>query len=155
VPKNMYVDVSGWKKKYGYVMHEMAPAIKRAVDEGMDILMMQTIDNVTGDAYGSRKGPRGGVVWHRGAMTNSGKLPVTVRTGTLRRSVKGIRPHDYLGAVYSDLTVAPYAPYVHDGTKYLRPRRFLGEAVRGKKQSINDRFTVAIKNVIRKANKIG
>ena len=151
--QQMTVDISGWMKQHRNIMAALGPEIKKAVDEGMDILMTQTINNVTGDAYGSHKGPKGGVVWHTGPMTNSGKLPVTIRTGTLRRSVKAARIHDYLGIVYADLNIASYAAFVHDGTKYMRPRPYLGEAVKGKRQSIQDRFVVALKNVLRKAGR--
>lgn len=155
MPQNMHVDITGWQEKYKEIFHLLGPAIKKACDEGQDILLKQTIENVTGDAYGSHKSKKGNVVWHRGTMTNAGKLPVPIRTNALRKSIKWAKIHDHLRAIYSDANVAPYNQYVHDGTKYMKPRRYLGEAVQGKTQSINDRFAVAIKNVLRKAEKVG
>ena len=52
--------------------------------------------------------------------------------------------------VYQDETIALYGKFVHFGTRKLKPRRFLGDVIRDRKDAIQRIFYAKILNVIRK-----
>ncbi len=67
-----------------------------------------------------------------------GKMPVPVRTGQLRRSLKMVPISTLQAAIFCDPHISNYAKYVHDGAKGVPPRRFLGDVVRtNEKRYIN------------------
>jgi len=135
------IDISGWQKKYKKIVEELAPGIARAVDFGMDTLHQEVIKNVTGMHYKPPGAPDEPL---------KGSYPVPVVTGTLRRSIKGIRINSVLGVIASDQNIANYNKFVHDGTRYMKPRRFMLDALKAREQAIINRMKYEIIKVVRK-----
>lgn len=82
------------------------------------------------------------------AMKNIARARCPVRTGRLRDSIYA-KVQDWilqLGAT------APYAIYQELGTRYIRPRRFLKNAVSLRMQSLINRVNRAIHQAIREAS---
>ncbi|MDD5543899.1 MAG: hypothetical protein PHX83_12065 [Acidobacteriia bacterium] len=52
--------------------------------------------------------------------------------------------------IYQDETIANYMKFVHDGTKYMAPRRFLGDPMRQKGPQIKQDIANALKEAIKK-----
>lgn len=59
-------------------------------------------------------------------VEGSGKQNAPVRTGTLRRSITSRVDSATTARVGSNLE---YAPYVHEGTKYMKAQPFLRDAI--------------------------
>lgn len=81
------------------------------------------------------------------AMKNTARARCPVRTGRLR---------DSIFAKVEEWTVkigatAPYAAYQEFGTRYVRPRRFLSNAVESRMQSLVNRISRALRQAIGKA----
>ena len=148
-----HVDIKRWQKKSWDVRKAEAAAVANAVSWGLDLLHKSAVRNVSGARYGFRKGTaRDGSeikVPIRGPLTNSGRLPVPVVYGMLRRSIKHFRISSVLGAVYVDENIAFYAPFVHDGTRFMKPRRFLGDAVTTWRPIIKKKMEKEIKATIK------
>ena len=82
------------------------------------------------------------------AMVNTARARCPIRTGRLRDSIYA-KVQDWilqLGAT------APYAIYQELGTRYIRPREFLKNAVWLRMQSLVNRINHAIKESIREAS---
>ncbi len=82
------------------------------------------------------------------AMKNVARARCPVRTGRLRDSIYA-RVQDWiikLGAT------APYAIYLELGTRYIRPRQFLKNAVWLRMQSLINRINHAIRDSVREAS---
>jgi len=82
------------------------------------------------------------------AMKNIARARCPVRTGRLRDSIYA-KVKDWilqLGAT------APYAIFQELGTRYIRPRKFLKNAVSLRMQSLINRINRAIKGAIREAS---
>ena len=82
------------------------------------------------------------------AMKNAARARCPVRTGRLRDSIYA-KVQDWilqLGAT------APYAIYQELGTRYIRPREFLKNAVSLRMQSLVNRINRAINRTIREAS---
>ena len=113
-------DTGGWELKHRRVRRSMAEAAVAAVAVVARALFKRSQRNLKGAHYPppDYKGP------------GTGEMPVPRVTATLARSlkIKKINPVRYM--VYADSGVAGYAAYVHDGTRYMKPRRFIGDAVR-------------------------
>lgn len=62
------------------------------------------------------------------------KPPTPVRTGHLRRSVRGRVLSPTTGEVGTDV---PYAPFVHDGTRFMAGRPFLTDGLNAALPTIN------------------
>lgn len=133
-------DMSRWNAKSANVKAALAEAVKKSVDFGIQSVHEEAAKNLTGPHY---------QIGERGLMT--GQMPIPRITGNLARSLKQRRMKPELGAVYADSGTANYAAYVHDGTKYVKPRRFLGDAVKMKKEAILRRFSNNCKLAIRRA----
>jgi len=134
------IDLSGWENKSIRIKHALSEAIKEAIDYGMDELTRKVTQNL-----GGMKHP---------ANTPSpypGKLPVTMISGNLHQAVRFKRLDDTKGAVYVDKNKAPYAVHVHFGTKKMRPRRFMSDAVAERREAIINRQRYLIKLKVRKA----
>lgn len=58
-----------------------------------------------------------------------------VRTGTLRRSIRGRTLSPLRGVVGSNVH---YARFVHDGTRHMRARPFITDAIAGQRLRIRD-----------------
>lgn len=82
------------------------------------------------------------------AMKNTARARCPVRTGRLRDSIFA-KVEEWtvrLGAT------APYAVFQEFGTRYVRPRRFLSNAVESRVQSLVNRISEAIRQAIGEAS---
>ena len=82
------------------------------------------------------------------AMKNTARARCPVRTGRLRDSIYA-KVRDWileLGAT------APYAAYLERGTRFIKPHRFLANAVWLRMQSLVNRVNRAIGDAIREAS---
>jgi hypothetical protein len=144
-------DMSGWEHKSAEIQRALAEAIKKAVDFGMDEVNKEAAKNLSGPSYG---------VGGRGPMT--GQVPIPRQTANLADSLDSKRPSSSLGYVYSRSDKANYNKAVHDGYKPFtdkkgrkhpgaRPRRFLGDAVKMRKEAVMNRMRYLTILAIRKA----
>lgn len=148
--QSSYVDIKNWQKKAWRVKKAEAAAVAAAVDWGLDLLYKSAVRNVSGPNYGKRKSKSGDTrIPKRGPLTNAGRLPVPIVWGHLRRSIKNFRISSVLGAVYADQNIAYYAPFVHDGTRYMKPRRFVDDAVTAWRPIILKKMEKEIRSTIR------
>lgn len=133
-------DTSRFDLKIAAVKKAVEEAAKEAVDFGMSELAREAIRNLAGQMH--KKGTK---------SPSPGKLPVTMITGNLHRSIKQKRVSNVEGVVYVDKSQAPYGKFVHDGTKYMKPRRFMTESVQAKKESIIRTFDNKIREKVKEA----
>jgi len=134
------IDLSGWERKSTRVKFALSEAVKEAIDFGMDELGRKVTQNLGGMKHKARtKSPY------------PGKLPVTMISGNLHQAVAFKRLDLTRGVVYIRKDKAPYAVHVHFGTKRMRPRRFMSDAVAERRQAIINRQRYLIKSRIRKA----
>ncbi|NIV92224.1 hypothetical protein GWN42_05335 [candidate division KSB1 bacterium] len=82
------------------------------------------------------------------AMKNTARARCPVRTGRLRDSIYA----KVRGWIIKLGATAPYAVYQEFGTRYVRPRRFLSNAVWLRMQSLINRINHAIRESIREAS---
>ncbi|WP_432400953.1 hypothetical protein [Wukongibacter sp. M2B1] len=97
---------------------------EQEIDEGLDNIVKEVATEILDAGIENLNGP------DTGNLTNFGlPYPVGVITGTLKRSlrIKRLGKHRY--KVYSDLNVAKYSPWVHDGTSKMEGRPYLDDAV--------------------------
>ena len=133
------VDTTKWDLKVAQINQLTPLAIKAAVDFGLDVLLTDVIDNLSGSSF-----------------DDPGSYPVPVRTGNLKRSVADAYPKrvsDELGVVGSSSEIAGYNKKVHDGDKYHEPRPFITDAVRDNRDSIRDELEALILTPIRQVGR--
>ena len=97
---------------------------------------------------GMKRNVHEAMLFEADAMKNTARARCPVRTGRLRDSIYA-RVRDWilqLGAT------APYAIYQELGTRYIRPRNFLKNAVWLRMQSLVNRINHAISQSIREAS---
>jgi len=135
-------DMSGWDKKSAAVQAALKEAIKRSIDFGMDEVNKEAAKNLAGPSYG---------VGGRGPMT--GQMPIPRQTGNLANSLRTRRINYASGYVSSAADKAKYNIYVHDGTRRMRARPFLTDAVRGKKEAVLRRWKNETILAIRRAGR--
>jgi HK97 gp10 family phage protein len=98
--------------------------MEEEIDEAMDDIAKEVATEILDEAIENVNGP------DTDNLTGLGQpYPVGVITGTLKRSlkIKKLGKHRY--KVYSDMTVAKYAYWVHDGTWKMEARPFFDDAV--------------------------
>ena len=112
------VDTRKWNAKVNKLLKECGPTIAKIVAYGNTKVSTSVNKNLSGSAY------------------YIGKLPVVRRTGTLRRAyqVHMLTPHLFIHRMNSQ--IAEYAKFVHDGTRYLKPRPYFRNAFSDNKQAI-------------------
>ena len=143
------IDITRWERKVQAIIKAMPDLIDAEVKWGAEKVNAKTIINLTGPFYGFRKGPRGGRYPIKGARTNDGQLPIPRITGNLRRSITMREAGRFLMVVFADDHIANYAKYVNDGTKYMKARRFLMEAVTSTQAIIIQRWDKMLHEVWR------
>ena len=123
----MHIDTSRWAAKLLSVQREFTDGLETAVKKGSDVLVKETVKNVSGELhqYGT-------------PSPSPGELPVSRITSMLKQSITRVMVGKDAAVIYPDETKAPYAKYVHDGTRVMKPRRYLSEAIRAKKEEIID-----------------
>lgn len=97
---------------------------------------------------GIKRNVHDAMVFEADAMKNAARARCPVQTGRLRDSIYA-KVQDWilkLGAT------APYAIYQELGTRYIRPRAFLKNAVSLRMQSLVNRVNRAINGAIREAS---
>jgi len=151
MPKQAWVDTSKWDLKQRNVKAAISKAMKETLDWALTDLYKEVVKNVSapGSPYPLVVGPRGGRYRKRGAQTNKGTLPVPIVWGQLRRSIQWKRFHPLMAAVFSDGNIANYNIYVHDGTRYMRPRPFVDTASKGRRPAYVNRFKYEIQKSAR------
>lgn len=136
-----FVDTTKWKFKKRALEQILATKIPILVNECSQEIMRATIQNLSGPQI------KPGVTGAR----EIGKMPVPRRTGMLVHSVKNVSVGYGARMIYADEKVANYAKYVHNGTRKMRPRRFLGDVVRERRQAFENRWRYTLINAINKA----
>jgi len=134
------IDLSGWNAKCARIKEAIKEATKEAIEYGMDELSRKVTQNIGGMRH--KAGTR---------SPYPGKLPVTMISGNLHEAVRFRRLDFARGVVYIDKNKAPYAVHVHFGTKRMRPRRFMSDAVAERRQAIINRQRYLIKLKVRRA----
>lgn len=71
---------------------------------------------------------------------------INVITGGLLSAA--LRPPEYGNLKGTYRVNIFYAPFVHDGTRFMRPRPFLDNAVDSQQQAVDKSFTQAVDNVL-------
>jgi len=115
------VDTTRWKLKVRRIEGYMASSIPILVKKLIDEVHKETIKNLSGPQI------KPGIPGY--ADDRIGESPVPRRTSMLAHSIKREKMTDVLMRIYSDPKVAPYGKYVHDGTRKMKPRRFLKDAI--------------------------
>jgi hypothetical protein len=75
-------------------------------------------------------------------------MPIGRVTGTLARSLKLTPLSSISYAIWADPKIASYAKYVHDGTKYTYPRRFIYDVVNKERAGISSHLNKVLKAAI-------
>jgi HK97 gp10 family phage protein len=134
------IDFSGFEAKSTRVKFALSEAIKEALEFGMDELSRKVTANLSG-------------IRHKPGTPSPypGQIPVTKISVNLSQSVASKRIDLMHGVVYIRKDKAPYAKWVHWGTKRMKPRRFMTEAIADRKQAIINKQRYLVKLAIRKA----
>jgi HK97 gp10 family phage protein len=136
------VDTTRMSLKFKNVKMANQVATIKALLFARETVMAETIKNLSGPHYKiGTSGPQ------------TGRMPIPRMTGDLARSLAHQKLSDLLYRIYSDQKIAPYAKFVHDGTKRMKPRRYLYDAVKAKKQAIINRMRNELKIAIRKVGR--
>jgi len=137
-----HVDTSRFTIKLNRVKVAYGKEVPKVIRWGAQEIMNGAVKNLTGP--GIKPGVKG--------SENSaiGQSPVPRRTGNLARSMRmsPLSLTEY--AVYSDKREASYNAFVHDGTRHMRPRRFLGDVVREREMAITNNIRYVTMKAIRK-----
>ena len=140
-----HVDTTMWKRKKKLVQIALQSSIGRQVVLATQDIYKKTNENLSGP------GIKPGVDWSDNPAI--GRMPVPRRTGNLAESLTMQLLMVTLGAVYTDARKANYGHWVHDGTKYMIPRRYLGDVVSANGQKIFNKFDKEIKSEIHKVGR--
>lgn len=123
-------------------MAMVAPKIKEIVEDASTEVLDRAVKNLSGPRiHPSIRGTENSAI---------GKEPVPRRTSALVHSMKDKKIIPSIHAVYADTNIAPHAKFVHDGTKKMRPRRFLFNVIRERRQAILNRMNYAFLSAARK-----
>lgn len=133
-------------EKCAKLQKELWPVLEKVIQFGSDEILQAADKQLSGPHYGPETNYRG---------SQTGKMPIPRITSMLSRSLKlqvvlKNGPYISLMAIYPDKRIAPHYKAVHDGTRYVRPRRYLQDPVRERKQAILNRWNNLILLQIRK-----
>jgi len=131
-----------WFGKTKMVRMEVARTYEKSLKEIAQDLYKRSQANLKGPHYQPGKEPN-----------YAGHYPVPRVTGTLARSLKYSRIFPHLWAVFADSKIANYAKFIHDGTKKMRPRQFIGDVVSERKGIYFKKLRNNIIKAIRKAGR--
>lgn len=112
------VDITRWNKKVDKLLKEHGPTVEKIVQWGNSKVSSSVIRNLSGSQY------------------FSGRLPVRRVTGTLARSYEISKVTPYLFVHRMNSSVANYAKFVHEGTRYMRKRPYFKSALDENRQAI-------------------
>jgi len=133
----------GWSRKMNRMIREVRPEILRVARESSDLVLTETVRNVSGPGIGERPSSDNPAI---------GKMPVPIRSKQLRRSIKRVTIFPWLFAIHADPTIAPHAKWVHNGTRKMKPRRFLWDTIKKNYRKIHSAMN---KDVLKKIRAIG
>ncbi len=133
------IDFTGLNLKIAAVKKAAEEAAKAAVDYGLSEVSREVARNLSG-------------IRHKPGTPSPtpGQLPVSIIMSQIRRSTKIKRLSPVVGIIYSDKSVAPYAYYVHYGTKKMKARRYMTAAVQAKRELIIKQFKSIIKDRVQR-----
>ncbi len=77
-------------------------------------------------------------------------MPIARVIGTLARSLKLTPLSSISYAIWADPKIASYAKYVHEGTKYTYPRRFIYDVANRERAGIKSTLNKVLKGAIAK-----
>jgi len=123
-----YVDTSKFNMKIGLVktsLRRAGPAIVANHAQRIHDLASANLEGVGAKAGSSARGGADNVLLFRTKLT----MPIRRITGNLSRSLQMAMLNIYQWIVWADSKIAPYAKFVHDGTKYVEARRFIFDPV--------------------------
>lgn len=112
-------DIRPWQIKSKRIQRSIILNVAIGLKVVATALHSRAVRNLAGPHYPPPK--------YKGAKT--GEMPVPRVTSLLARSLKLKKISEVLYVVFADSKVAAHAPFVHDGTKNQKPRRFLGDPV--------------------------
>jgi len=115
-------DANRWFSKSEKVRKTAFTAASRSISDIAKDIYQKAQKNLKGPHYQPGKG-----------VSFAGNYPVPRVSGDLARSLKIKKFNPVLWAVFADSQVANYAKFIHEGTKGMRPRRFIGDVVTGNK----------------------
>ena len=145
-------DTTGWQLKTARVKHAFAETAQRVLMAAAQEIYDKTGEKLKGPHYGYHTGPRGGYVPSYPKMGSmKGKVPIPHLTGTLARSLKLTPISTLAWAIWCDPRIADYAKYVHDGTKKMKPRRFLKDTMDERRPAVVGRMQRELTLAIRRA----
>ena len=139
-----FVDATRFMKKIERVKYNYLIAVEKSLTMSAQEVYDRAGKNLQGPFIGLNPDPKNPAI---------GQMPVPARSRKLAKSMQ-IKPLSPLNvAVYSDEREAPWNKFVHDGVKYkngtvVRPRRFLGDVIRGQGGIIQTKIKDAIKKAI-------
>ena len=116
--ENPKIDIRRWDKKVNTLLKNYGPTVEKIVAYGNTKVSRSVNRNLSGGEY------------------YPGKLPVTRVTGTLSRAYTIRKVTPYLFIHFMDSRVANYAGYVHDGTRYMKPRPYFKNGFNDNRQAI-------------------
>lgn len=145
-PYQLNVDIHKFLQENAKIKANVARAVEEAAKEGAQRLYNAMAVNLRGPHIG--KSPKTDA--HRSAI---GQMPVPRRTGNLARSGYIRKVTSYCYIVGSDSRIARYNKKVHDGVlgTNIKPRRFLGDAVRKNRLQIQNMMKKKIYDAINQA----
>jgi len=117
-------NLSAIKKAFKQAPDLMAKELNLAIKKTLISIQAETIKNVHPD---------------RGINIITGGLLAATERPPIFTNLKGVYEIDI-----------SYGIYVHEGTRYMRPRPFLKNAVDSQNRDIDDFFTKAVDNVLNK-----
>ena len=132
-------DTTRWKLKVRDLQAIRLTTLPKVLDWAHDKVMDDIKVYVSGPHY--KYGERG---------PGTGGVPIPRVSGNLARSIKSLWVSPLLVKIWSDGRIAPWNQYVHDGTKYMRPRPFIKEPVQRNRPVINMYWRNEILGEIRK-----
>ena len=136
-----FVDATRFMKKIEHVKYNYLIAVEKSLTMSAQEVYDKAVDNLSGPGiHPNEKGSNNSAI---------GEMPVPRRTGNLARSMKNRKLSRFEYAIYSDERTADYAKFVHDGTRRMRPRRFLGDVVRERGPAIENRIRYETLKAIR------
>lgn len=145
-----YVDASKFLLKLKYIKGQLQVTGAEQITGIAQMIFDKTKANLKGPGAGVRTS-RGGLQYPKTPPKHPLQLPVRRVTGTLARSLKMTPISNYEYIIWCDPQIAPYAKYVHSGTKYVKPRRFLGNVVKGNKAAAVKQLDTILMTMMRNA----
>ena len=132
---NVGCDITGWRLKSRAIRMELVKTIPKIVEQSSDDVLKRTVRNVEGSRY------------------LPGTLPVRMVHHFLAKSIKRIRVSWRMMVVFADQRIAHYAGYVHDGTRNMLPRRYLGDVIKERRQALTNNMRYTFLKAIRKVGR--